>query len=143
MQHKSGRCHCGNIRYTFEFPDIDVLPARACGCTFCVRHGGVYTSNPGAALDVVAASSDDVRRYRFGHETAEFVLCRVCGVLVFAHCEIDGNDYAVLNINTFDDDQGPAFERSATDFESESIEQRLARRRRNWIGTVTFSAPDP
>ena len=42
-----GRCHCGNIRFALDWqPDPETIPARACTCTFCTRHGGVWTSYP-------------------------------------------------------------------------------------------------
>lgn len=136
--NKSGGCHCGKLRYTFSFPDVETLPARACSCSFCIRHGGVYTSHPAAKLVVETAEPENTGRYRFGHETAEFFLCRNCGVLVFASCEINGARRAVLNINTFDDNRGPVFERSVTNFDGETVVQRLERRARNWIGSVTL-----
>ena len=30
-------------------PDPKEIPARACDCTFCQKHGGVWTSNPRGA----------------------------------------------------------------------------------------------
>ncbi len=48
-----GRCHCGNIAWTLAWePDPVEIPARACTCSFCVKHGGVWTSNPAGRLDV-------------------------------------------------------------------------------------------
>jgi len=42
-----GRCHCGNMVFELEWGgDPLEIPARACGCSFCVKHGGVWTSNP-------------------------------------------------------------------------------------------------
>lgn len=35
-----GKCHCGNIAIELEWPDGARIPARKCGCTFCVKHGG-------------------------------------------------------------------------------------------------------
>jgi len=36
----AGRCHCGNI--SFELEARSEVTARACDCTFCVKHGGVW-----------------------------------------------------------------------------------------------------
>src|SRR5205809_590139 len=48
-----GKCHCGNIAFELEWEgNPPEIPARACGCTFCVKHGGVWTSNPKAKLAV-------------------------------------------------------------------------------------------
>jgi len=46
------------------------IPARACGCTFCVKHGGVWTSHPRATLRARVSDAGMVARYAFGTETA-------------------------------------------------------------------------
>ena len=57
MQTIQGRCHCGNIAFSLTWPaDRAEIPARACGCSFCLKHGGVWTSNPQGALDVTLRS---------------------------------------------------------------------------------------
>jgi hypothetical protein len=41
----SGRCHCGNISFALDWqPEPSEIPARACTCSFCAKHGGVWTS---------------------------------------------------------------------------------------------------
>jgi hypothetical protein len=45
---------------------------------------------------------------------------------------IEGTRFAVVNVNTFDGVDRSQLVESATDFEGETIEKRLARRRRNW-----------
>ena len=38
-----GSCHCGNIGFRPDWhPEPSEVPARACSCTFCQKHGGVY-----------------------------------------------------------------------------------------------------
>src|SRR5438094_129248 len=45
-----GSCHCGNISFTLDWkPEPSEIPARACSCSFCTKHGGVWTSCPGVA----------------------------------------------------------------------------------------------
>ena len=49
-----GRCHCGNIAFVLDWaPDPAQIPARACTCSFCVKHGGVWTSSPDASLSLL------------------------------------------------------------------------------------------
>ena len=68
-----GRCHCGNIAFALAWePDPAEIQARACSCSFCVKHGGVWTSNPNGALQVVVKDAALVSRYAFGTRTAEF-----------------------------------------------------------------------
>lgn len=142
MQTINGRCHCGNISYTFEWPQAGPgIPVRACSCTFCVKHGGVYTSHPGARLEVRVADPQRVNRYSFGTRTADFHVCTGCGVVPFVTSTIDGHEYAVVNVNTFEDPDVLDLQSSTTNFDGESVEERLRRRQRNWIPHVSISAP--
>lgn len=139
-----GRCHCGNIRFTFRLsvsgPRIAV---RACGCTFCRKHGGVWTSDPGGRLEVRIADQGRVTNYRFGTETAEFHVCATCGVVPVVTSTIEGTRYAVVNVNCFEGVDPAELDRSESDFEGEVTDSRLARRQRNWIPGVTIEASDP
>jgi hypothetical protein len=45
---------------------------------------------------------------------------------------IEGIRYAVFNVNTFDDVDRSELVETATNFEGETTENRLSRRRRNW-----------
>lgn len=78
--------------------------------------------------------------YRFGTETADFYVCSVCGVAPLVLSEIDDNQYAVVNVNTFDDTGGLAFSTSSTNFDGEDAGSRLDRRKRNWIPRVVLTA---
>jgi len=136
----TGSCHCGNISYALSWPeDAAEIPARRCGCTFCVKHGGVWTSDPHAALRVHLAEVGAVSRYAFGTETADFLVCTNCGVAPLVTSVIDGVTYAVVNVNSFDNvDRGRLREQAAS-FEGEDAQSRLARRRGKWIGKVVLS----
>ncbi|KGQ20427.1 Inner membrane protein [Lysobacter dokdonensis DS-58] len=134
-----GACHCGNLRIALDWPaDAARIPARACGCTFCRKHGAVWTSHPAAALAVRIEDPARVARYAFGTRTADFLVCAGCGVVVAATCDIDGRTYAVVNINTFEGVDAARFDRSDSDVEGETVDARLARRRSRWIADVRF-----
>ena len=79
-----------------------------------------------------------IRKYVFGTGTAEFYVCARCGVLTFAASRIDGREYAVVNVNTFEDAADVTLISRATDFEGETVAQRLARRKRTWIPNVVI-----
>lgn len=67
-----GKCHCGNISFSLTWePDPAEIQARACTCSFCTKHGGVWTSNSSGALQVVVKNSALVSKYAFGTETAD------------------------------------------------------------------------
>ena len=138
-----GRCHCGNIAFSLDWqPDPAWIPARACTCTFCTRHGGVWTSYPEGRLRVRVADPSRVSRYAFGTETAAFQICMTCGVPVLVTSRIEGRLYAVVNVNTFENVDPALLQRSSSSLDGESIGDRLARRARNWIAHVDFPAVD-
>ena len=86
-----GKCHCGNISFSLAWdPDPAQIPARACGCSFCVKHGGVWTSNPAGALVVEVRDRSLVSAYEFGTRTARFHVCTRCGVVPVVTSRIEG-----------------------------------------------------
>jgi hypothetical protein len=140
----NGKCHCGNIAFSLTWdPDPVEIPARACGCSFCIKHGGVWTSNPGGALKVRVEDPALVSRYAFGTRTAEFHVCTRCGIVPLVTSRIDGRLYAVVSVNAFEGVDPSRLSRAPMDFESETEDSRLARRKRNWIGNVEFTAGGP
>jgi hypothetical protein len=134
-----GACHCGNIALELEWAgDPRAIPARACGCSFCVKHGGVWTSHPGSTLTVAIGDPSLVSKYAFGTRTATFHVCARCGAVPVVTSEIDGCLYAVVNVNVLAAIEAARLKRSPADFEGEDIETRLKRRQRNWIADVRF-----
>lgn len=132
-----GGCHCGNVRYTLdaEVP-VEGWALRSCSCGFCVRHGGVYASHPSASLSICVGQSDRLGRYRFATASADFCFCKICGVLVFLTCEVAGQLYALVNMNTLDVRPLQLAEAPVVSFEGESPAARMERRQRNWIARV-------
>ncbi|MDH3738984.1 MAG: hypothetical protein OER92_07305 [Alphaproteobacteria bacterium] len=137
IRHIHGSCHCGNIRFVFRRPETgDGIAVRACGCTFCLKHRGVWTSHPQGRVELAYDDSERVQRYRFGTATADFYICRECGVAPIVTSDIDGSSYAVVNVNCFDDVDRAELVETATDFDGEATDDRLARRQRNWSPLV-------
>lgn len=133
----SGSCHCGNISFRLDWnPQPVEIPARACDCSFCVKHGGVWTSCPAGSLRVTVREVSLVSRYAFGTKTAEFHVCSRCGVVPFVTSRIEGRLYAVVNVNTLRDVDPALLKRAAASFEAESESERLARRKLKWIADV-------
>ena len=134
-----GKCHCGNISFSLTWePDPTEIPARACGCSFCVKHGGVWTSNPHGALKVVVNDPSLVSVYAFGTRTAEFHICSHCGIVPVVTSRIDGHLYAVVSVNAFEGVDPSLLSRAPVSFDGEGTDSRLARRKRNWIAKVEF-----
>jgi hypothetical protein len=134
-----GGCHCGNIAFDLAWePDPAEIPARACGCSFCQKHGGVWTSNPRGRLEVAIADPSLVSHYAFGTRTADFHICSRCGIVPLVASRIDGRLYAVVSVNAFENVDPSLLRRSPASFDGETEATRLARRTRNWIPDVTF-----
>jgi len=132
-----GGCHCGNITFRFRIePDPAEIPARACGCTFCTKHGGVWTSNPAGSLRVDVNDPSAVSLYEFGTRTAQFHICSRCGIVPVVTSELDGRLYAVVSVNAFEGVDPALLRHAPANFDGESEDVRLARRRRNWIPDV-------
>lgn len=137
----SGRCHCGNISFQLDWqPEPSEIPARACTCSFCTKHGGVWTSCPTGSLAVAVRDPSAVSPYSFGTGTAVFHVCAHCGIVPVVTSRIDGNLFAVVSVNAFENVEPSLLRRAPTSFEGESEETRLARRARHWIPSVVFTA---
>jgi hypothetical protein len=135
-----GKCHCGNIAFALTWePDPAEIPARACGCSFCVKRGGVWTSNPRGALKVIVKDPASVSKYAFGTRTAEFHICAVCGIVPVVTSRIDDRLYAVVSVNAFEDVDASLLRRAPASFDGEGQDSRLARRKRSWIANVEFN----
>jgi hypothetical protein len=135
-----GNCHCGNIAFELDWEGDPIeIPARACGCSFCVKHGGVWTSNPDAKLAVAIRDTSLVSRYAFGTGTATFLVCSRCGAVPLVTSEIANHLYAVVNVNVFENVDQSLLRRTTATFEGEGIEARLTRRSRNWIADVRIA----
>jgi hypothetical protein len=135
-----GKCHCGNVALELDWEgEPPEIPARACGCSFCVKHGGVWTSNPHATLVVTVREPALVSKYAFGTWTATFHVCSRCGVVPLVTSEIATHLYAVVNVNTLENVDPAWLRRAAASFEGEDVESRLARRRLNWIAKVRIA----
>ena len=128
-----GSCHCRNIRVTFDWPGSEsAIPVRACGCGLCTKHRAAWTSHPDGRFYLQIANKSLATQYRFGTKTADFHVCLTCGAIPIVTCMIEGLRYAVFNVNTFDNVDRSELVETATNFDGETTENRLARRRRNW-----------
>jgi hypothetical protein len=134
-----GSCHCRNIGFSLAWePDPAEIPARACTCSFCVKHGGVWTSFPKGALEVTVQNPALVSKYSFGTRTAEFHVCSRCGIVPVVTSLIDGRLYAVVSVHAFEGVDPRLLRQVPASFEGEGTDDRLARRKRNWIADVRF-----
>ena len=133
-----GSCHCRNVELRLESDRAPrELGLRADGCTFCSKHYALFTSDPSGELSIVVHDPSLLERYRFGTKTADFLLCRACGVFVAAM--MPDPAVAVINVNALE--ARAAFlenEPVLASLEGETLEQRLARRKARWTPVASF-----
>jgi hypothetical protein len=139
MHDLRGSCHCRNVEFVLSTEkSTDDLVPRRCSCSMCRRHGASYISDPDGRLVLRYRDPSLLSFYRFGHGTAQWIICSRCGVLTAVLCEIDDRLRAVVVVQSMVEHTFRASE-TPTDFESESVCERLARRAKTWIGTVEVS----
>jgi len=99
-----GGCHCGKVQFEFgtAIAPADFAP-RACDCSFCLEHGASYISDPQGSLSIQARGQDSVSEYHQGSESARFIVCRWCGVLVAVVFADNGVSYGVVNVRCIEE----------------------------------------
>ena len=128
-----GACHCGQVEVAFETASpVADLPLRACGCSFCRRHGTKAVADPNGRL-TISAPPNGLNRYRFGLRTADYLICRNCGVYVAAVTTDGDKPRAIVIVNALDERDRFSREPIPVRYDAETREQRLARRRSAWM----------
>lgn len=133
----SGGCHCQNlsVKLRLSKPPAE-MPLRSCSCTFCRSHGTRTLSDRDGQVEITAGDWTEIERYQFGSRTADYLLCRRCGVYIGALCETSTGLRAVLNVNCLDDRAAFTQTPAAPDYDSEPTDARLNRRSTNWMPAV-------
>jgi len=135
-----GGCHCGNLQFVFEASaPLETLGLRADMCSFCRAHGARNTSDPNGAVRIRVRDGAQLGRYRFALKTADFLICRTCGVYVGALLEEGGQGWFTVNVNAFRDKPPLDFPVTPRDFDAEDVAARIARRKRTWTPVMAFA----
>ncbi|RUW53520.1 MULTISPECIES: hypothetical protein [unclassified Mesorhizobium] len=130
----TGGCHCGNIRLRFSTElDPSQIEVRACQCSFCTKHGARAVADPDGRLIISVKDARRLRKYRFGLETADYLICRECGVYAAAIAGENDEARAILIVNALDDHRAFTGESVLVDFDWENRAERQARRRLRWM----------
>ena len=131
-----GSCHCGVVEAEYETDAVVIL--RQDGCSFCSSRGVKSASDPKGRLKLV--SRKKLVRYRFGHRTADFLICPACGTYVAAQMESPGGPIAVINViglGIADLKDAPV---TFASLEGETVGERKQRRRSRWT-PITLQEP--
>src|SRR5689334_8173263 len=89
-----GACHCGAVSATYE--TNAPVRLRHDGCSFCASRGVKSASDANGTLTLT--STHQLTRYRFGHKTADFLICPVCGAYVATYMEGPNGPVGVINV---------------------------------------------
>ena len=136
----NGQCHCGALGFTYttSLPPAE-WSVRACQCRFCRMHDAISTSDPGGRLEFFCDDDSLLQRYRFALKTADFLLCRNCGVYVGAIIDTDLGRYGIINTHALSPEPSNMAEVGAISYDDEDTEGRVSRRENRW--TPVAAAP--
>ena len=133
-----GSCHCGAISAEYE-TDAPVS-LRQDGCGFCSSRGVKSASDPNGRLTLVTQLR--LLRYRFGHKTADFLVCPTCGTYVAAQMESTHGPVGVLNVVGLAITQLKDEPATLASLDGEGVDDRIERRLSRWT-PMTLKEPTP
>lgn len=133
MSDYRGQCFCGAIGFTYSTgtppPQWSI---RACQCRFCRAHDALSTSDTGGRLVFVAAEPRHLQRYRFAMKTADFLLCRNCGVYIGAVISTQAGRFGIINTHALDPVPQDIADVQPISYDKEDSSGRIARREERW-----------
>ena len=133
MRTWHGSCHCGALGFEFRTAlEPASWPVRACQCSYCRAHAGVYTSDPAGSVQFTHQEPQLLSRYRFGHKTADFIFCGRCGGYLGAVADVDGETVFVINIHALDPRPNGLPAAQPSSYDGESSDSRDSRRAARW-----------
>jgi hypothetical protein len=135
-----GSCHCGAIGFTYYTAhDPSAWPVRACQCSFCRSHQVLSTSDPSGRVELSLGDSEAFCRYRFGERTADFLICRNCGVYIGAVIETPRGQFGIVNLRAFLQLPAGLPEPTRMEYGTESRRERIARRELRWSPVTSMA----
>ena len=128
-----GGCHCGALGFSFQTAvPVTRWRVRACQCGFCRAHGARTTSDPAGRLAFQVKQDGALQRYRFGLMTADFLICRGCGIYLGAQIAAAHGAFGIINTLALMPLPEGLPVAAPTDYGSESTSERIARREQRW-----------
>ncbi|MBI3769433.1 MAG: aldehyde-activating protein [Deltaproteobacteria bacterium] len=147
MNAFAGSCHCGAVGFSFRtHRSPGNWSARACQCSFCRAHAALSTSDPSGSIEFLERRSGAFMRYRFGQRTADFLICRHCGVYLGAVLASSSGRFGIINVNALHPIPSTLPAPQPMDYDAETPEQRIARRQQRWspvVGSTTLATEKP
>lgn len=139
MKEMTGSCDCGNLTLRFSTTLLpEQITPRACDCSFCLKHGAMYVSDPPGRLRIHVKKEEDLGHYRQGSETCEFLFCKECAVLVAVVLEGEKKMIGALNARCMDDFEGFG-ESEVVSPRKLSKAEKIARWEEAWVKDVAIN----
>jgi hypothetical protein len=136
----SGSCHCGAVGFDYRTSaSPEDWSIRACQCGFCRAHDALSTSDPNGSLEFTVKNPDLLSRYRFGLRTADFLLCRECGVYIGALIETEQGRFGIINIHALLEVPAELATTEPTSYDAEDPPGRISRRETRWTPAMMKS----
>lgn len=128
----SGACHCGAVsaRYETDTP----VRLRHDGCSFCASRGVKSASDANGKLSLT--SIQRLTRYGFGHKTADFLICPICGTYVATQMQGPRGSVGVINVVGLQIAELRDLPVETASLEGETQEGRIARRLSRWTPMI-------
>ena len=133
MTDYPGKCHCGAISFVYS---TRLAPSdwsiRACQCSFCRAHDALSTSDPDGFIRFSTNDAGKLQRYRFGLRTADFLLCRDCGVYIGAIIKTGNGNRGIVNMHALIAAPADIADVAPIHYDGEDTGKRVARREDRW-----------
>ena len=142
MQTKSyeGRCHCGAIGFGYRSAiPVERWSVRACQCSFCRAHDAMTSSDPLGELEFSEHQTGDLKRYRFGGKTADFLICGRCGVYLGAQMRTAERALGIINVRALRDVPENLPAATPMSYQGEDLETRRERRLARWTPMASLT----
>lgn len=128
-----GSCHCGAIGYRYQTALApERWSIRACQCRFCRAHDALSASDPSGSVLFAVADEKLLNRYRFGLRTADFLLCRKCGVYIGALIETERGQFGIINTHALLNTPNSLAATAPVSYDTEDVAGRVSRREKRW-----------
>lgn len=129
-----GTCHCGQVSAEYE-TDAPVHLRRD-GCGFCRARGVKSASDPKGRLKITARRS--LIRYRFAQESADFLICPICGTYVATLMPGPHGAAGVINVVGLDIPELRDQPATLSSLEDETPDERMRRRLSRWTPMIVI-----
>lgn len=90
---RSGRCHCGAVRFEAMLSD-GFNTIRRCTCSLCRMRGAAAVSAEMGGVRIIEGE-EALTSYRFNTRTAQHFFCSRCGIYTHHRRRSDPNQYGV------------------------------------------------